>query len=212
MSDVPDRPKLEPLPPLPGRFVRRALAFTVTLGVALAPLLGRYHVPGFSAIAEVLPVNLQKGLLPFASFLLAVPVIAIQFFATDRIAIRKINRMFLVLIPLLIVLPIALYLLYIAYVVQIDFEGGRGSAAYVVGDRMLPDCPCVKHGMDIERCVGHAITASPTEVSDCYPRAVINQRRARLSIAYLLLMLTFGSVIALLVMKESRQTPSRRRR
>ena len=49
------------------------LLIGVTLGVGLAPMLGKIHVPGFSPIAEVFPVNLQRGVLPFATFLLAIP-------------------------------------------------------------------------------------------------------------------------------------------
>jgi hypothetical protein len=52
------------LPALPrtGRkFLVYLLAFTVTLGAGVGPLLGVIRVPGFIAIGELFPLNLQRA-------------------------------------------------------------------------------------------------------------------------------------------------------
>jgi len=189
--------------PIQKNYLRYILAYTVTLGVGLAPLLGKIRVPGFSPIAEVFPVNLQRGVLPFATFLMAIPVIAVHFFSRDRIHLPTLNVLFAIVGPIVIVLPFLLYFLYSSYVVQVDFDGGRGFAAYVVGEQMLPDCPCGK--LDIVRCIAEVITANPSAVTACYRRQEINARSSALAIVYLLLMLSLGTLIGLLILKERRQ-------
>lgn len=196
--------------PIQKTYTRYILAYTVTLGVALAPLLGKIRVPGFSPIADVFPANLQRGVVPFASFLMALPVICVHFFSRDRVRISVINRLFAIVIPAVIVLPFLLYFLYSNYVVQVDFEGGRGSGAYVVGERMLPDCPCGK--LDIARCIAEVLTANPAAVTACYDRREINARRTALAIVYLLLMLGFGTLIALVILKEMRRSSAEARK
>lgn len=184
-------------------YLRYALAYTVTLGVGLAPMLGKIHVPGFSSIAELFPQNLQRSIIPFATFLMAIPVMVVHFIGSDRIRVATLKRWFIAVLPMLVVLPLVLFYLYESYVVQVDFEGGRGSASYIVGERMLPDCPCATHHMDIGTCVAQLISANPTAVTACYPRAEINARRAALAIVYLPMMLAFGTLIALIMLKEA---------
>lgn len=202
--------KLVPLPEVGARYAKYILAYTVTLGVSLAPVLGKQYVPLFSPIAEVFPANLQKGLVPFATFLMAIPVIAAHFFSMERITKRRLNRLFLFVVPFVVLLPLLLYFFYTLYVVQVDFEGGRGSAAYVIGSVMLPTCPCVTYRMDIGTCIGNVLSANPAEVTACYDRTQTNPRRAVLAIAYLLTMLSFAALIALLVLKTRQHERSRR--
>jgi hypothetical protein len=136
---------------------------------------------------------------------MAIPVIAVHFYSRDRIRIPSINRLFLIVVPAVIVLPLLLFYLYSSWVIQVDFEGGRQSAAYVVGDKMLPDCPCTTHHLDLATCVAELISANPAAVTACYSRTETNARRATLAIVYLLLMLGLGTLIALVVLKEVRR-------
>jgi hypothetical protein len=190
-------------------YLHYILAYTVTLGIGLAPVLGKVRVPLFSPIAEVFPANLQRGLVPFATFLMAIPVICVHFYSRDRIRIPSLDRLFKIVVPAVIVLPLLLFYLYSSWVVQVDFEGGRQSAAYVVGEQMLPDCPCVIHKLDLAACVAELISANPAAVTACYPRRETNARRAGLAIVYLLLMFGLGTLIALVILKETqRQRPS----
>jgi hypothetical protein len=189
-----------------GRYI---LAYLVTLGIGLAPVVGKVRVPGFTSIAEVFPVNLQRGLAPFATFIMAIPIVCTHFFSLDRGAgSRSLDRLFRLVLPAVIVLPLLLFYLYSSWVIQVDFEGGRQSAAYVVGDEMRRDCECAKRNLDIQTCIAEWLGANPAAVTNCYPRAETNARRAGLAIVYLLMMLGFGTLIALIVLKERRQSPA----
>lgn len=189
--------------PEPAReYLSLLIGYVVTLGVGLAPILGAKHVPGFISIGELFPQNMQRGLVAFATFLMVIPILTVHFFADDRVRLSRLNRIFVVFLPLLVVLPFVLYYLFSIYVIQVDFEGGNGSAAYVVGARMQPDCPCVPRGLRMANCIGPVLSANPAEVTACYDDAEINGRRVTLAIPYLLLMLSLGALAALVVLKR----------
>ena len=176
-------------------------AYLVAIGAGLAPFLGAKHVPGFTTIGELFPMNMQRGLIAFATFLMLIPILTVQFYEKDDVG-RILGRIFAFFLPLLLILPFVLYYFFSAYVIQIDFEGGQRSASYVIGSRMMPDCPCVARGLRITRCIGPVLSADPAEVTACYDDAEINARRMKLAIPYLLMMLSMGALIALIVMKR----------
>ncbi len=183
-----------PLPPAGKKSFQLTLAYAATLGIGIAPIL-------ITAIADISPVNLQRGLVPFTTFLMMVVVIAAHFFARDRIAPNRMNRWFAIVVPFVVVLPLVWIFFFSRYVIRVDFEGGRGSALYVIGSRMLGSCPCVRHGFEIETCIEEVISTNPVKVSECYDRTELANRRAILAITYLLAMLSFAALLALLVLK-----------
>lgn len=178
-------------------------AYLVAIGVGLAPFLGAKHVPGFTSIGELFPMNMQRGLIAFATFLMLIPIITVQFYAEDDVRRSNLNRMFtFFFLPLLVVVPFVLYYFFSIYVIQVDFEGGQRSASYVVGSHMLPDCPCVALGLRMTTCIGPVLSANPAGVTACYDDAEINRRRMKLAVPYLLMMLSLGAAVALIVMKR----------
>lgn len=102
-----------------------------------------------------------------------------------------------------------LFFFYSIYVIHVDFEGGRGSAAYVIGIRMLESCPCVSHKLDIGTCIGNVLSTNPAEVTACYDRTETSVRRALLALIYLLMMLSFSALTALTVLKAKQQQRAR---
>ncbi len=192
---------LNPLPPAARKYLVYFLAFTVTLGAGLAPFLGLVKVPGFIAIGDLFPLNLQKAVAAFAAFLIALPAVGVQFFAGDRFTARRLKVAFVRVFVVLFVGILALYAIYTMFVAQVEL-GGNLSAAYVVGATMLPDCPCVAQKVQISSCIGPVIDTNPAHVEDCYPRAEIVARKNWLSLLYLLVMFTFGVMIGLVVLKE----------
>jgi xanthosine utilization system XapX-like protein len=198
------------LPELPehgGKYLRYILAFGVTFVVGLAPFLGKVDVPLFTAILDVFPLNVSESLIPFAAFIMTFPAVAVQFFGEDVIPSENLNRWFLWTFAFIAPLTIALYFYYSFTVTLVNFEGQKGMAAYVYGTHMLPDCPCATHQppLRITSCIGNAISLNPAEVTDCYPADEINPRKAILSALYMVLMLGFGTLIGLLVLKEQQR-------
>jgi len=197
---------LPQLPPPGRKYLVYFVAFTVTLGVGLAPFLGLVKVPGFISIGELFPLNLQKAVAAFAAFLLALPAVGVQFFAGDRFNARRLKTAFAIVAVVLLIGILVLYAMYTTFVAQVEI-GGNLSAAYVVGPKMLPDCPCVAQRVQISSCIGPVIDTNPVHVEDCYPREDIVARKNTLSLLYLIVMFVFGVLIGLVVLREKQHSP-----
>lgn len=204
---------LPPLPPIGRKFVVYLVAFTVTLGVGIGPLLGVIRIPGFIAIGELFPLNLQRAVAAFAAFLLALPAVGVQFFGGDRFPAGRLKAAFTIVFVALFAGIfagiLALYLAYTSWVVQVEV-GGNLSAAYIVGPRMLPDCLCVARKLQITSCIGPVLDTNPAHVENCYPREDIVARKNGLSLLYFVAMFSFGVLIGLVVLRE--RMPQRKRR
>ena len=194
--------KLPILPSHAGKWLRYVVAFSVTLGVGLAPLLGRVRVPGFTPIIELFPVNVQTAAVPFAAFLMAIPAVLVQYFAGERVRFFR-PRVVLALSAVLFALVLSLFSLYDDYVIQVQPNGGADTLSYIVGSRMDPNCVCAKKHLPIRQCIGPQISADPLEIDSCYDEAELRARKKYLSLTWILLTATFGILIGLLVLKES---------
>jgi hypothetical protein len=204
--------KLVPLPGLGRKYLGYLLGFIVTLGVGMAPLLGRRGVPGFTPLSDILPLNVKDGVIIIASVLITAPAIAVQFFSGDAFAGKRMSRLFGAVGIALVISTFMLYRTYAHDVVQIRYLGERGTVAYIVGKTMLPTCPCVAKNLTISACIGDAITTNPSAVTDCYDREEIADRETTFSMLYLFVMFCFGVLVGLVVVKEARPHPASRRR
>lgn len=197
------------LPSSAARYLRYVLAFGVTLAVGLAPLLGKLNVPGFTALLSLYPVGLAEGLVPFAAFVMAMPAIAVQFFAADSFDRSSLRRLFSTYWILLLVVVALCFLAYWKYVVRVPYADGAGTAAYLVCGEQKSTSPCV--GEVLEACIPNKVGLDPKEVANqlCAPQNLKNAELI-LSSAYLILMLFFGGLIGLLVLAEVNERTKKR--
>jgi|GEM_PF-1643142 len=193
------------------KYRNHLLSFGVTLVVGMAPLLGKVHIPLFTSILDVFPRNFSQTLIPFVAFIMTLPAVAVQFIGKDVIARKHLNRWFRWNFVFLALITITLYVVYSYMVTQVSFEGEHGVVAYVTGSKMLDDCPCVAKKLPITTCIGEAITLNPLQVTDCYDPAEINLRKAILSTLYMMMMLSFGTLIGLLIVRENQPQSQRKR-
>ena len=191
--------KLSPLTPAGSKYLRYMLSFFVTLGVGFAPLWGG-RVPGFHAILDVYPKDL-RDVIPFASVGMSAVAVGVQFFDGD-FAQRRLKAAFIVTLVMLIVLVFACYIAYKAVVIRIEVPASHEKVAFLVGSKPLPTCECAKRGLEIRECIGPAISVNPDEVAACFSREEINRRSMVLAVLYMLVMLSFATLIGLLILKE----------
>lgn len=203
--------KLPVLPRHASKWLRYVIAFSVTLAVRLAPLLGRVRIPGFSPIIELFPVNVRAVAVPFAAFVMAIPAVLVQYFAGERIRFFR-PRFVLSLALTLFALLLILFYLYGTYVIQVQTIGGAGSLSYIVGSKMKTKCECMKKQMDIVPCIGRAISTSSQEVDDCDEDQELRRRKILLSMTHIVMTACFGALVGILVLKENEQPPSPQRR
>ena len=191
-------------PPLASTYVRLALAFGVTVAAGFAPLLGRVGIPGFTAILAVFPVNVQDAVVPFAAFIMALPAVALQFYADDRVSLKRIRRWFSIVFIVIIVAVTALYTMFTMFVIDVRVPGMSQTVRYIVGSRMAQDCPCIRLTLPIRRCIGApgGLTVATEDVESCFDEQELTTRKLALSLAYFAVMGGFGVLIGLLVRRR----------
>ncbi len=139
--------KLIPLTPVGRKYLRYFLSFFVTLGVGFSPLWGGV-IPGFHAILDVFPKDLQD-VIPWASLLMSITAVGVQFFSRDSTQPRYLQRAFVATFVILILLVFASYIAYKAVVIRIEVPASHLKVAYLVGSKPLPTCECAKRGLEI---------------------------------------------------------------
>src|SRR5229473_5558007 len=114
--------RLPALPALSARYLRYVMAFGVTLAVGLAPLLGgrQIRLPGFVAFLDFFPISMQRWLVPFAAFVMAMPAIAVQFYATEIVAKRHLRGVFRIGLGVMAGMLLLLCSLYTLFTLQVS--------------------------------------------------------------------------------------------
>lgn len=192
-----------PSEPLSRRFVRYVLSFGVSVGVGLAPFLGKIKVPGFEALLELFPRQLQGTLIPLSAFLMGLVAVAIQFYSREKVAAVSIRRYFRAGF-IAIVLGFFLFVVfYKLFVIKVPLDGGASHAAVVVTASRLPSCKCEKTSSDLE--CAERLTVNPAALATCWGGTALELRELSLMISYLLLTSGFGALIGLLILQEESQ-------
>jgi hypothetical protein len=201
--------RLPRLPPKAAKYLRYLLSFVATLGVGISPLWVS-RIPGFNAILDVFPVEL-RDVIPWASLLMSITAVGVQFFGGEAIDARRLGLAFIAIYVLLVLSIFVLFFQYKATVIRVQVPGAGAKVAYLVGSRQLPTCECAKRGMQIEECIGRGITVNPEDVANCYPRREITTNATILSALYMFVMFLLGTLVGLLVLKESLPKKTKKR-
>jgi hypothetical protein len=202
------------LPPtsLGRRLVRYTLGFTVGIAVGLAPFLGRVKVPGFSALLELYPVQMQQNLIILSSFLLGIVAIAIQYYATKASPTALLDRYFASLLKAMLAMLLLLVVLYQTSVVSIPIEKQVSAVpgqvethrySVVVGwfraNSAACSCPPAMSAID---CVEQHSLA-PRMVASCWKCLEVFE--LALTIPYLFLLGGLFTLVGLLLLKEEEE-------
>jgi hypothetical protein len=184
------------------KFLRYLLAFGVTFVVGVAPLVGKFDVPGLTRILDLYPVSLQANLVPFSAFAMAVVAVCVQFYAADKLRPDRLRRWFTIMLGVVAICAGVVFTSMTLFVVSVPWHGNDRVARYVVGVHRKATCRCPP-SKEIPECVGHEMTFAYVPIESCYPDREIGLRKLALSLPYLLLMTTFGGMIGLVILKES---------
>jgi hypothetical protein len=184
------------------KYLRYMIAFGVSVAIGLSPLLGNVNIPGFTAILTLFPLSLRSTVIPFAAFIMALPALAVQFYALDRSKLGTLRRWFKYAIGSALLAAVALFIGFMQVVVAAVPPGTDQTLRYVIGPEMRSKCPCVAKSLEIEQCIGQAITADPVQVEGCYPRSAVQFNKTIISLIYFAMMASFGTAIGVLILRE----------
>jgi hypothetical protein len=182
-------------------FVRHVLGFGVGVGLGLAPFLGKLKVPGFAALLEFFPSNLQGVAIPVSSFLMGCIATGVQFFSSERISKRSLSRIFVTTFAAMIVFLIAMIFWHFLYVVTIPFQGEKARISTVIGGAgRLSTCGCEQQASD-KQCI-RELSFLPGAVESCWGSSPVRINELILVLLYLATTACFGTLIGLIMIKD----------
>jgi hypothetical protein len=207
MTEKANKLAMPRLPPLPARFVRLLLALTVSVGVSLAPYLGRINIPGFSTLLKTFPDVLQDIAIPSSTFLMAVIASCIEFFGANAISRRAARKTFVALALAAIVSVFLFVALHLMSVTVVEFGGGKGHTAFVTGfSERGESCLCAPGEKDCvqcnpkwapARCIEN-ISLNPSSVQTCFGYTNVRTASIVLVCAYLELTSLLAAMVGIL--------------
>ena len=204
--------QLEVLP-----FVKRLIQYVASFGVAfavgLAPFLGKKKVPGFSALIDIYPVDVQDWLIPVSGLLMGMIAVIIKVMANRQPSAKKLNRWFGWTVAVFGSAFLVILVFYLMFVTRVETsvmsgEGtvDRTSIAVVTGSREVPPqppgspCTCVAR-QSATQCV-QAISINPMNVRACFGEERVALATLGLSVVYLALTGSFVAAVGLLFLLD----------
>lgn len=201
MSKQDNQPKSQ-LPPLASRLIRYILGFTVSVGIGLAPYLGRLDVPFFTPLLALIPKTIQNIAIPLSSALMGIVAVVIQWYGFNRVTQNWSHKIFKR--TLIITLTTLLFLIiihpFIVVTLQVGPEGK--DVSYIVGFTRPDKSPC-NGGISAAKCVEN-LTLSPPLIESHWGDQQIAIATLSLLLPYLGFMSSFGMLIGCLLLEESR--------
>lgn len=199
-----------PSQPVARRFVRYLLSFGVSVGIGLAPFLGKLDIPGFEPLLGLFPQQLQGVLIPLSAFLMGLVALAVQFYHSNRIAAGSLRKYFRAGFIAIVAGFFLFVVLYQLFVIRVPIAGGASYGAVVVNPARLATCGCGAGDSDYD-CV-KKLSFDAAALATCWGGEAQKVRELALMIPYLLLTSGFGALIGLLILREDGAAQRRPRR
>lgn len=203
-----------PAPPTPlaRQFVRLLVGFGIGVGVGTAPFLGTVDVPLFEQLVEVFPDAGRNRLFALGAFAMGVVAVAVQFYAGESSSRQRVRRLFSRTLALIVVALVALGVLVVKFVEQMDIMDGEMASFAIAGDRRPETiCPC-DPVVSNQECLA-SLTADQALIDRCWSADATENVHLALLASYLLLTSGFGGLIGLLLLQRvAKQQAATRKR
>lgn len=191
-----------PGPPtaLSRRFVRYLVGFGVGVALGLAPFLGSIGMPGFTPLADLLPLTVQDPIAALAPIVMGVVAVAVQFGAESRIPRRRLRRRFGIALAVVAVGLLLLVILQALVVREVDVRGGERTVRYAVGLSRPPTCECPPALSDRDCII--ELSLDPGSVETCWGTGPVRLAGLVLTLSFLLVIGGFGALVGLVLLQE----------
>jgi hypothetical protein len=214
------KPKVPAPPPLSQTLVRRILGFGVWVAVGLAPFLGTYRVPFFSALLELYPPSLRPVLLPLSGFLMGWIALKVETAGIGRLTRKSLDRWLHIAEITLGTSFLLLIVLYQLLVTRVQYSppppAPPEAMSFVTGAQTVPahpvesECGC-RAGQPAERCI-EDISFKESNVRTCFGSFRVTAATLVLNLLYLTLTGSFAAAVGVFVLRQKLAKDRRRTR
>ena len=191
-------------------FVRYLLGFGVGVSVGLAPFLGKVDIPGFDALASLIPDTLQATTFPISAFVMGSLAVWIQWKARERFTHPWLRRTFRKTLWVLVACGLMFLVIQSVVVVRIRVPAVSDTVSFLVGFSRPSSDNCAS--VSASTCILR-LSFNPARIADHWGDRQLQIAGLSLLFSYLLTTGSFGVMIGLLLLQErlaSKPSPRRR--
>jgi hypothetical protein len=181
--------------------LRYILGFSVSVGVGLAPYLGKVDVPLFDSLLELIPLNIQDTALPLSAALMGIVAVVIQWYGSSHVSKKWLQKWFVRTLITTLVSFVILFVMHTLLVVKVNIHGGESSVSYLVGFSRPVRPPCTAEISD-SACISQKLTLNPADVESFWGSGQVRIAKLALVSPYLVFTSTFGLLVGLLLLRS----------
>jgi len=185
------------LPNVATQWVRYLLGFSVSIGVGLAPYLGKVNVPLFTPMLSFIPLFLQDTVIPLSSAVMGIVAVWVQWNGSTRVSKSWASRMFTRILLTAIVSLLALVVVEMLAVERIHINANGETVSYAVGFS-YPTWDVCK-GLSRADCIETQLTLNPAKIATYFGPQQVRLTELLLVLSYTVFMSSFGALVGVLV-------------
>lgn len=187
------------VPPFAAYWVRLVLGFGVSVGVGLAPYLGKLHIPLFSPMLSLIPASVQPIAIPLSAASMGIVAVVVQWYGSQHMNRDWVSRMFTRSIVICISCLVALTIIEFIAVVRVDVPAVGSTVSFAVGPFNPNTPPCV--GLSRADCIKHELSLDEARIDTYFGEQAANFTKLVLVLVYVLFMSMFGVLVGLLMLE-----------
>jgi TIR domain-containing protein len=201
----PTSPEQIPLPTALSRdLARRVLGLGVGIVVAMAPFLGYVKVPGFEALFNLLPFQIQSEIVALSAFIVSLITVALQFYVAEKISRRVLRRIFKRVLFAVLIGFVGFIVLLSALTERVP--RGHKKVSVMISFSRTTDCIC-KTSNNIE-CI-RELSFNEAAIQSCWGTGPLKVIKVLFILWYLALMSGFVVLVGLDLLRRAPESPSR---
>lgn len=200
------------------RFRSLIMNFFVGLAIGLSPFLGFKNVPVFKSLISVMPFQIAPRLIVLSAFLMGIIVTAVQFYSSERISRRVVQKRFAIALITMLVGFVLFYFLRGEFTVDVERGQSEETVTALIGATAFPyapqdedGCHCSDAARRPEACI-QRLSFNAAAIAQCWDNREIRHRGELLGLSYLILIGGVGVLVGLIILQERARHASRNSR
>jgi hypothetical protein len=202
-QQAPSRGKYKgKLPSRAAEFLQYLLGFSVSVGIGLAPYLGKLDVPGFSPTLSLIPNSVQNLAVPLSTAAMGIVTVWVQrrgATAVGEVRVATWFRRTLLVCSSMLVLLVAVEMFV---VVRIDVPAVNRTVSFAVGPVHPHTPPCERLGKS--ECIKQKLSLDESHIDAYFGETQVNCAKFVLVFIYVGFMSSFGVLVGVAMIDRTK--------